>query len=94
MENFHVYILTNKGRTVLYTGVTSSISKRLEQHRNGCADSFTKKYRVYIPVYIEPCPTAHIAISREKQLKGGSRQKKITLIEQSNPFWRDLSDSI
>ena len=90
----HVYILTNAARTVLYTGVTSDLPARLEQHRTGQYDGFTKRYKTHLLVYCDWFPDIREAIDAEKQIKAGSRKKKIQLIEQANPKWRDLSDEV
>jgi putative endonuclease len=90
MENFYVYILTNHSRT-LYTGVTNNLSARLWQHQNKLLDGFTKKYNVSKLVYYEIFPTILEARSREYQIKGYRREKKIALIEKENPRWEDLS---
>ena len=88
----HIYILTNKNNRVLYIGVTSDIIKRLHQHRTGhFKNSFTSRYNLSKLVYLEKFLTIEDAIFREKQLKGGSRQKKIKLIESINPEWKDIS---
>jgi putative endonuclease len=93
-KQFVVYILANKRRTTLYTGVTSHLPTRLQQHRDGKAGSFTTRYNIDQLVYIEPCDTAIQAIEREKQIKGGSRADKIALIESLNKEWRDLSSDL
>jgi len=90
-KEYFVYILTNKSHTVLYTGVTSNIWKRVDQHLNITFLGFTSKYNVNILVYAESFNYMNDAICREKQLKAGSRIKKIKLIEKTNPQWRDLS---
>ena len=88
-----IYILTNKNHTVLYTGVSSNLPKRLEQHRTGFyAKSFTHRYNVTELVYYEKFSSIVAAIAREKQIKAGSRQKKIDLINSLNPEWKDLSE--
>ena len=89
---FFVYILASKSRT-LYIGVTNDLRFRVQQHRQGTADSFTGRYRVQRLVYFERHPYIHDAIAREKQLKGWRRQRKIELIEQTNPTWEDLLDT-
>ncbi|MGA1861994.1 GIY-YIG nuclease family protein [Deferribacter thermophilus] len=86
----YVYILTNKTNTVLYTGVTSNLTKRIYEHRTGAVEGFTKKYNVKKLVYYEVFSDIEEAIKREKQIKGGSRAKKIALIESINPNWEDL----
>ena len=85
------YIATNKNNTVLYTGVTSDLYKRINEHQTGYhPNAFTKKYNVTNLVYFEVFPRIEEAIAREKQIKSGSRQKKIDLIEKINPQWNDL----
>ena len=85
-----VYILTNANRTVLYTGVTSDICKRVLEHRNGVGSQFTRKYRLHQLIMVEDHPTMMSAIAREKQIKSWSRQRKVELIDKVNPTWRDL----
>jgi len=90
-----VYILTNKLNTVLYTGVTSNLLKRLYEHKNKIyKGSFTSKYGVFKLVYYKVFTRIEDAISREKQIKAGSRLKKENLILAMNPNWYDLSDKI
>ena len=89
-----VYILASSRNGTLYTGVTSDLPRRLQQHRTGATDGFTKQYHVHTLVYYERHETMYAAISREKQIKGGSRKKKLALIEGVNPTWRDLSDEL
>ena len=87
-----MYILTNQNNTVLYTGVTSNLSNRLNDHRTGrFKNSFTSRYSVNKLVYYELCYSIEDAIVREKQIKAGSRQKKIDLINKRNPAWEDIS---
>jgi putative endonuclease len=87
-----VYILTNKHCTTLYIGITNNISGRLYQHRYGEADGFTKRYHLHRLVWIEHFRDVRDAIACEKKLKGWRRNRKIALIEQTNPRWLDLSD--
>ena len=87
-----VYILTNKNNHVLYTGVTSNLFQRVSQHRNKTVDGFTNRYNVTKLVYYEEYATMEDAIAREKQIKGGSRKKKVDLILSKNPEWKDLYD--
>jgi putative endonuclease len=89
-----VYIMTNDHRTVLYTGVTSDLKARVYQHREKLLDGFTKRYNVCRLVYYEAGNDASGAIAREKQIKAGSRQKKVDLIDSSNPEWEDLYDQL
>ncbi len=88
----YVYILTNKNNTTLYTGVTSNLPKRIYEHKNKLVDGFSKKYNLDKLVYYEIFDEIIEAISREKQIKAGSRKKKIELINSQNPEWEDLSE--
>ena len=88
----HVYIMTNKSNNVLYVGVTNDIKRRIEEHKQGINDGFTKKYNVVKLVYCEEITNADDAIRREKQLKSWTRQKKISLVQTLNPDWNDISD--
>lgn len=90
-KHFYVYFLSNNFRNVLYIGVTSDLARRVEEHKLGLVDGFTKRYRVKNLVYFEEAPDWISAISREKELKGWKRWKKDRLIDQDNPSWRDLS---
>lgn len=89
-----VYIMTNKRNGTLYTGVTSDLIKRVYQHKEGVADGFTKKYQCKQLVYYEQFEEMITAIMREKQIKAGSRKKKLTIIESVNPTWRDLYETL
>jgi putative endonuclease len=89
-----VYILASSRNGTLYTGVTSDLVKRVWQHKQNLADGFTKKYSVHMLVYYELADEIGAAIAREKQIKGGSRAKKLAMIESMNPDWRDLYDDI
>ena len=89
-----VYILTNINNTVLYTGITSILIKRTLQHKEKLIPGFTKRYNIDKLVYFEFYADIRDAIAREKQIKAGSRKKKIELIESMNPEWRDLFDDI
>ena len=94
MKQGYIYILFNQRNGTLYTGVTSNLIKRVYEHKNKLADGFTKRYNVDKLGYYEVFPTITDAIIREKQIKGGSRNKKITLIESINPEWKDLYNEI
>jgi putative endonuclease len=86
-----VYIMTNKSHSVLYTGVTSDLIQRVQQHMSShYPNSFTSKYNVYKLVYYHSFNTIEEAIGEEKRIKGGSRKKKVALIESINPGWEDL----
>ncbi len=88
-----VYILTNARNTVLYTGVTSDLTARLAEHRLKVHPSgFTARYNASKLVYYETTPNIAAAIAREKQIKAGSRAKKMALIEGLNPEWKDLAE--
>ena len=87
-----VYMLTNKNNTVIYTGVTSDLFKRIYEHKSGkFKNSFSNRYNLYKLVYYEAFGRIEEAIAREKQIKGGNRSKKELLINSINPDWRDLS---
>lgn len=90
----YVYILTNKTNRVLYTGVTADLRKRTYQHKEGTGSRFTGKYQTKKLVYYEVHGDIMLAIAREKQIKAGRRKKKIELINDMNPQWRDLSDEL
>ncbi|MEQ6335462.1 GIY-YIG nuclease family protein [Sphingobium sp. MK2] len=89
-----VYVMANKRNGTLYTGVTSNLPQRAWQHREGAVDGFTRRYGCKMLVWYETAPTMEAAILREKQIKAGSRAKKIALIVGFNPGWNDLYDSI
>ena len=89
-KQYYVYILTNTTHTVLYTGVTNDLKRRVHEHKNKVADGFTKKYNVDQLVYYEAGEDISVAIFREKQIKAGNRQHKIKLVENMNKEWRDL----
>ena len=89
-----VYIMTNQYNGTLYIGVTSNIIKRVYEHKQGFTRGFTKKYGCKILVYYEVFDDMLNAITREKQLKGGSRKKKLKLIHAFNPGWEDLYERI
>jgi len=89
-----VYILTNKRNGTLYTGVTSSLVQRVWQHKNKVMDGFSARYDLTRLVYFEIFDDMYSAITREKQLKAGSRRRKLQLIESKNPLWKDLYDEI
>jgi len=91
-DSYCIYILTNKYHTVLYTGVTSDLYFRVLEHREKVYPGFTAKYNVHKLVYYEQFGDIYEAIAREKQIKAGSRQKKIDLINSVNPTWEDLWD--
>lgn len=91
IKYYYIYILTNKFNQVFYTGVTNNFQKRIEEHKNGVYEGFTKRFNVNKLVYYEATNNMKFAIEREKQIKGGSRKKKIELIKSMNPEFKDLS---
>jgi putative endonuclease len=91
---YYVYILTNQRNNVLYTGVTNDLVRRVYEHREKVVPGFTKKYNVNKLVYYEMTESIESAIMREKQIKGGSRQKKLDLINGMNPQWKDLYEDL
>ena len=86
--------MTNKRHSVLYTGVTRDLKKRISEHESKNTPGFTAKYNANKLVYFEVTDDAYAAITREKQIKAGSRQGKLDLIKSMNPTWRDLGGSI
>ena len=94
MKQYYVYIMTNKHNTVLYTGVTNDLKRRVYEHKEKLIDGFTRKYNVTKLVYYEISEDIESAILEEKRIKGGSRIKKIKLIESINPYWNDLYSNL
>ena len=86
--------MTSKNNTVLYTGVTNNLIRRVYEHKEKIIDGFTKKYNCTKLVYYEIFNDPYNAIAREKQIKAGSRKKKIGLINSMNPNWKDLYDDL
>ena len=86
--------MTNKNNSVLYTGVTNDLKRRVYEHKNKLVEGFTKKYNIYKLVFYEVYDDINNAIAREKQIKSGSRAKKIKLIEEMNSRWNDLFDEV
>jgi putative endonuclease len=93
-KQFFIYIMTNKNNTTLYIGVTSDWKRRVFEHKNKLVEGFTKKYNINKLVFYEVYDDINNAIAREKQIKGGSRAKKIKLIEEMNCKWNDLFEEI
>ncbi len=93
-KKYYVYILSNNAGSVLYTGVTNDLMRRVFEHKNKFVDGFTSRYNVSRLVYYEVGDDPICAIEREKQIKGGSRGKKLALIATMNPEWRDLYDEL
>lgn len=92
LRTYYVYILTNMNHTVLYIGVTNDLSRRIAEHKAGAHEGFTKQYNVHKLVHFEDYSDIKAAIAREKQLKAGSRAKKLALINQNNPAWEELAE--
>ena len=86
--------MTNRNNTVIYTGVTNDLKRRVYEHKEKSIDGFTKKYNINKLVYFEITNDVYSAIQREKQIKAGSRKKKIDLINTKNNEWKDLYDEI
>ena len=93
-KQYYIYIMTNKINTVLYTGVTSDLKKRIWEHKEKIIKGFTKRYNIDKLVYFEIFNDPENAILREKQIKAGSRNKKIELIKRINPERKDLYDKL
>ncbi len=93
-KQFFVYMMTNRNNTVVYTGVTNGLRRRVYEHKEKLGSSFTKRYNVTKIVYYEVFQDALSAIAREKQIKAGSRIKKIELINSMNKDWKDLYDEL
>ena len=93
-KHYYLYIMTNKNNTVLYTGITSDLKRRIYEHREKLAEGFTKRYNLTKLVYYEVFQDSLNAIQREKQIKGGSRRKKVALINDMNPAWKDLDEDL
>lgn len=93
-QQFAVYILTNKTNSVLYTGVTNNLIRRIFEHKSKNIKGFSEKYNVTKLVYYELGENIEGAIKREKQIKNLVRRKKIDMINTFNPEWKDLYESI
>ena len=89
-KQYFVYILTNWNNAILYIGMTSNLPNRIYQHKNKVTPGFTEKYNVNKLVYYEIADDAYTAVSRERQLKGWLRSKKLALVSSSNPQWLEL----
>jgi putative endonuclease len=91
---YYVYILASAFRGTLYVGVSNDLVRRVWEHKAGIADSFSKKYDIKILVYFEIHTSIESAIKREKSIKRWTREKKYFAIEENNPFWHDLYESL
>lgn len=92
MKQYWVYMMTNRNKTVIYTGVTNDLKRRVQEHKGKIGCSFTKRYNITMLVYYESFNRIYDAMAAEKKIKSGSRAKKIALIESINPYWKDLYD--
>jgi putative endonuclease len=93
-QQYYVYVMTNRWNRVLYTGVTNNLARRTDEHRLDFGEGFTARYKARKLVYFECYDESAKAIDREKQIKAGSRSKKLELIRGANPGWRDLADDL
>ena len=93
-KSYYVYIMTNKNNSVLYTGVTNDLKRRVYEHREKLVEGFTRRYNVTKLVCFETCGDIEVAIAREKQIKGWSRRRKVELINSMNEDWRDLWEEL
>ncbi len=94
MKSYYVYILASKRNGTLYIGVTNDLIKRIYEHKNDFVEGFTEKYSVHRLVYYEETNDINSAIKREKQLKKWNRKWKLELIEEKNPNWKDLYETL
>ncbi|HEY32535.1 MAG TPA: GIY-YIG nuclease family protein [Dehalococcoidia bacterium] len=93
-KQYYVYIMANARNTVIYTGVTNDLKRRVYQHKEKLTVGFTSRYNVSKLVYYEVFQDIENAIAREKQIKGGSREKKVQLVNSMNKEWRDLYEEL
>jgi len=93
-RQYYIYIMANKSNNVIYTGVTNNLKRRVYEHNQKLIGGFTKKYNVTKLVYYEVFEDIENASLREKQIKGGSREKKIDLVNMMNNEWRDLYEEL
>ena len=94
IKSYYVYLMTNKTNNVIYTGVTNNLIRRVNEHKHNRTSSFTWKYNVRKLVYFEVFDNIVLAIKREKQIKAGSRIRKVNLIKGVNPHFEDLYTKI
>ena len=88
--NYYVYILTSYNGRAMYIGFTNNLERRIQEHKSGLIDGFTKKYQVHKLVYYEYYEDANAAIAREKELKGWKRERKNALVQATNPEWKEI----
>ncbi len=89
-KTYYVYIMSNRSNSVIYTGVTNNLPRRVDEHKNKSIKGFTSNYNVNKLVYFEEYQDVESAVAREKQIKAGSRARKLVLINVANPEWKDL----
>jgi len=96
MDNirFYIYIMTDEQHSLLYTGRTSNLNRRVSQHRSGNGGVFTRRYNLVKLVYYEPVEDILAARQREKQIKRSSKKMRLGLIESMNPLWQDLYEQV
>jgi len=94
VNTYYVYMMTNRSRVVLYTGVTNDLARSVWEHQDDSVKGFTKKYRLRLLVYFETYNDINQAIDREKEIKGWRRSKKNALVETLNPWWHDLTSTL
>jgi putative endonuclease len=93
-QQYYIYMMTNKNNTVIYTGITNDLKRRIYEHKEKLVEGFTRKYNITKLLYYEIFMSVEDAILREKQIKAGSRAKKIALINSMNPNWKDLYEDL
>ncbi len=93
MKTYYVYIMSNFTNSTLYVGVTNDIVRRVYEHKNKLVEGFTERYNINKLVYVEECNDINAALEREKQIKRWRREKKVAIINELNPEWRDLSSN-
>ncbi|MBI3585112.1 MAG: GIY-YIG nuclease family protein [Nitrospinae bacterium] len=93
-RQYYIYIMTNQNNTTIYTGITNNLKRRVFEHKEKLVEGFTKRYNIIKLVYYEVVGDVSSAILREKQIKGGSRAKKIALIKGLNKGWKDLYNEL
>ena len=92
MDRYYVYVMSDRHNATLYTGITNALERRVSEHKTKAVPGFTSRYHVNRLVYFEETSDVMAAISREKEIKGWTRAKKIALVESANPRWDDLSE--
>ena len=93
-QQYYIYMMTNKNNTVIYTGITNNLKRRIYEHKEKLVEGFTRKYNITKLLYYEIFRSVEEAILREKQIKAGSRAKKIVFIDSMNPDWKDLYEDL